>query len=142
MIDSSLDDIKRALFPSFTLADIDRLDSNTTLKRDVYGVSYLPGRACLPSVNRHSPTRCTSKVFSPVVGDAGFVGLNNLKNTDHVNVVIQALAHVIPVRNYFMQPTLYEGSKAQLVGGGQGRVAGSEAWGLTRLRLNCPCVCM
>lgn len=52
VIDSSLDDIKRALFPSFTRADIDRLDSNTTLKRDVYGVSYLPGRAYLPSVNR------------------------------------------------------------------------------------------
>lgn len=43
MLDSSLDDIKRALFPTFTPQDIARLDANTTLVRDVHGVSYLPG---------------------------------------------------------------------------------------------------
>lgn len=46
---------------------------------------------------------------------SGFVGLNNLKNTDHVNVVLQALAHVLPIRNYFLQPHLYQDSKQQLV---------------------------
>lgn len=45
----------------------------------------------------------------------GFVGLNNLKNTDYVNVVIQALAHVIPVRNYFLQPPVQQRNKTQLV---------------------------
>lgn len=88
VLDSSLDDIKRALFPSFTSAAIAQLDTNTTLVRDVHGVSYLPG----------------------------FVGLNNLKSTDYVNVVLQALGHVTPLRNYFLQPSLYEaGAKNQLV---------------------------
>lgn len=45
VVDSSLDDIKRALFPSFTKADIARLNSNKTLIRDVHGVTYLPGEA-------------------------------------------------------------------------------------------------
>jgi hypothetical protein len=45
VIDSSLDDLKRALFPSYSLAEIDRLDANKTLIRDVHGVSYLPGQS-------------------------------------------------------------------------------------------------
>lgn len=47
MVDSSLDDIKRALFPTFSPHDISRLDANTTLVRDVHGVSYLPGQLVL-----------------------------------------------------------------------------------------------
>ena len=38
----------------------------------------------------------------------GFLGLNNLKNTDYVNVILQALAHVVPVRDFFLQPAKYE----------------------------------
>jgi hypothetical protein len=34
---------------------------------------------------------------------AGFVGLNNLKHTDYVNVVLHALAHVGPIRDFFLQ---------------------------------------
>ena len=45
VVDSSLDDIKRALFPTFSPPDIARLDANTTLVRDVHGVSYLPGES-------------------------------------------------------------------------------------------------
>lgn len=86
--DSSLDDIKLALFPTFSPAEIGQLDRNTTLIRDVHGVSYLPG----------------------------FVGLNNLKSTDYVNVIVQALAHVVPVRDFFLQPAAYEEkAKAALV---------------------------
>jgi hypothetical protein len=32
----------------------------------------------------------------------GFIGLNNLKHTDYVNVVVQALAHVPPLRDFFL----------------------------------------
>jgi U4/U6.U5 tri-snRNP-associated protein 2 len=32
----------------------------------------------------------------------GYVGLNNLKVTDGVNTVLQALAHIVPIRNYFL----------------------------------------
>ncbi|KAI5461355.1 hypothetical protein BGZ63DRAFT_357125 [Mariannaea sp. PMI_226] len=32
----------------------------------------------------------------------GFVGMNNIKENDYLNVVVQALAHVAPLRNYFL----------------------------------------
>lgn len=37
---------------------------------------------------------------------AGFIGLNNLKNTDYINVVVQALAHIPPLRDYFLANNL------------------------------------
>jgi len=61
VIDSSLNDIKRALHPCFSVDEIGKIDSNTILAHDQYGVAYLPG----------------------------FVGLNNLRCTDFVNVVLQ-----------------------------------------------------
>src|SRR3546814_209560 len=75
VVDSSLDDIKSSLNPRFSAAEIAALDHSSTLARDVYGVAYLPG----------------------------FVGLNNLKCTDFVSVVLHALAHIPPLRNYFLQ---------------------------------------
>ena len=54
MVDSSLDDIKRALFPSFSPLEIARLDSNTTLVRDVHGVSYLPGMYACTYAHMHA----------------------------------------------------------------------------------------
>lgn len=50
VVDSSLDDIKRALFPTFAPQDIARLDANTTLVRDVHGVSYLPGQSVVNNI--------------------------------------------------------------------------------------------
>ncbi|KAF7554233.1 hypothetical protein G7Z17_g3079 [Cylindrodendrum hubeiense] len=32
----------------------------------------------------------------------GFVGMNNIKDNDYLNVIVQALAHVAPLRNYFL----------------------------------------
>ena len=72
-------DIKRCLKPSFSGDEISSLNNNTVLARDVHGVSYLPG----------------------------FVGLNNLKCTDYVNVVLHALSHVQPIRDYFLNPQNY-----------------------------------
>ncbi|KAG5184893.1 hypothetical protein JKP88DRAFT_257423 [Tribonema minus] len=87
VVDSSLDDIKRALFPSYAPRDMAALDRNTTLARDQYGVAYLPG----------------------------FVGLNNLTSTDYLNVTLHALAHVAPLRDFFLDPTNYAGCKSPLV---------------------------
>lgn len=61
------------------MEEIKALNSNTVLARDVHGVSYLPG----------------------------FVGLNNLKCTDYVNVVLHALSHVHPIRDFFLNPVNY-----------------------------------
>jgi U4/U6.U5 tri-snRNP-associated protein 2 len=75
--DASLDDISAALHPTFTLQDIAIIDSNTGLARDLFGRRYLPG----------------------------YVGLNNLNKTDCVNATIQALAHVKPLRDFFLSRT-------------------------------------
>jgi U4/U6.U5 tri-snRNP-associated protein 2 len=75
ILDASLEDVKKCLSPAFSKDDISRLNRNSSLARDVYGINYLPG----------------------------FIGLNNLKNTDYVNVVLHALSHVTPVRDFFLQ---------------------------------------
>jgi U4/U6.U5 tri-snRNP-associated protein 2 len=75
VIDPSLQDISDALRPVFTEQDIARLDTiDATLGRDLFGRRFLPG----------------------------FVGLNNLSKTDGINVVVQALCHVPPLRDYFL----------------------------------------
>ncbi|KAH8733562.1 hypothetical protein BGZ61DRAFT_444843 [Ilyonectria robusta] len=43
----------------------------------------------------------------------GFVGMNNIKDNDYLNVVVQALAHVAPLRNYFLLEEF--STKAELV---------------------------
>lgn len=70
--DVSLQDIKRALHPSFPPETIPSLGKQ--MSRDLFGRLYRPG----------------------------FVGLQNLQGTDHMNAVLQALAHVIPLRDYFL----------------------------------------
>ncbi|GMF11682.1 unnamed protein product [Phytophthora lilii] len=74
VLDNTLKPVQDALRPSFEPAQIARLDQNRILAQDAFGVSYLPG----------------------------FIGLNNLKHTDYINVVVQALAHVPPLRDFFL----------------------------------------
>lgn len=75
--DSSLEDISAALHPTFTKQEIQGLDENTKLARDWFGRRYLPG----------------------------FIGMNNLDKTDGINAMVQALAHVKPLRDFFLQQT-------------------------------------
>lgn len=86
--DPSLADIATALHPTFTQEQVKAIDSNTDLSRDLFGKQYLPG----------------------------FVGLNNLNKTDCINSVVQALAHVPPLRDFFLlkkhNETLLRGTKA------------------------------
>jgi U4/U6.U5 tri-snRNP-associated protein 2 len=79
IVDAALNDVKKCLAPSFAPNEVSRLNSNSTLARDVYGVSYLPG----------------------------FVGLNNLKSTDYLNVVLHAFSHISPLRDFFLLPDNY-----------------------------------
>lgn len=60
--DRSLDDIRFVLRPTFTVETVKALDLNKQWSRGLDGTDYLPG----------------------------VIGLNNLKNTDYVNAVIQA----------------------------------------------------
>lgn len=75
IIDSSLDDIRLALHPTFSQQDVAQIDSSSALSRDLFGRRYLPG----------------------------FCGLNNLHKTDCLNAICQALTHVQPLRDYFLR---------------------------------------
>jgi U4/U6.U5 tri-snRNP-associated protein 2 len=80
----SLDDIRFVVDPRFTAEEVKELDKKKEPSWDLWGRKYTPG----------------------------FVGMNNIKANDYLNVVVQALAHVSPLRNYFMLEDL--SSKPQL----------------------------
>lgn len=70
----SLDDIKFVVDPRMSKAEVARLDKDAKVSWDLSNKEYTPG----------------------------YVGMNNIKANDYFNVVIQALSHVVPLRNYFM----------------------------------------
>ena len=79
VIDSSLDDIKYVLNPTFEPEQITQLDKNTKMSRAYDNTLYLPG----------------------------IVGLNNIKANDYSNVVLQALVNVKMLREYFIREENY-----------------------------------
>uniref|UniRef100_A0A803NYT0 Uncharacterized protein n=1 Tax=Cannabis sativa TaxID=3483 RepID=A0A803NYT0_CANSA len=85
--DPSLDDIRHVLNPRFTQEQVEQLDKNKLWSRALDGSDYLPG----------------------------MVGLNNIKETDFVNVTIQSLMRVTPLRNFFLIPKNYQHCKSPLV---------------------------
>lgn len=85
--DASLGDIKLALHPRFAPRDLAGLDASTRLCTDVSGASFLPG----------------------------FIGVNNLSRTDYITVVVHALAHVPPLRDFFLEPANYATVASPLV---------------------------
>ncbi|KAI9704279.1 MAG: hypothetical protein M1836_007140 [Candelina mexicana] len=70
----SLDDIKFVVDPRLSRDEVGRLDREKKTSWDLGGKKYTPG----------------------------FVGLNNIKDNDYFNVIIHALAHVPPLRNFLM----------------------------------------
>ncbi|EAW10217.1 ubiquitin carboxyl-terminal hydrolase family protein [Aspergillus clavatus NRRL 1] len=70
----SLEDIKYVVDPHYTKEEVSKLDKQVQDAFDLAGNRYRPG----------------------------FVGMNNIKANDYLNVVVQLLAHVFPVRNYFL----------------------------------------
>jgi len=83
IIDPSLADIVYVLNPTYTLDYIKKLDTSGKEVRSIHGDTYLPG----------------------------IVGLNNIKANDYCNVILQALSHVKPIRNYFLDESNYSGIK-------------------------------
>lgn len=75
--DPSLDDILFVLAPKFTPETV----STLSLSSHIGKISYdLLNKAYLP----------------------GYVGLNNIKRNDHMNVIIHALLHISPLRNHLL----------------------------------------
>lgn len=80
IIDSSLNDIKYLLNPTFSDDIIRKIDSpDCKSSRTIDGTHYYPG----------------------------IIGLNNIKKNDYCNVILQALTHVTPLRNYFLREENY-----------------------------------
>ena len=72
--DASLEDIKYLLSPSFTPQLLSSLDTSLEPRYDLARQPYLPG----------------------------FIGLNNIKHTSYMNVVLHCLLHVRPLRDFFI----------------------------------------
>ncbi|KAF3481652.1 snRNP assembly factor [Arthroderma uncinatum] len=70
----SLDDIKYVVDPYFSKEEVAKLDKVVIDAFDLSGKRYRPG----------------------------FVGMNNIKSNDYLNVIVQLLAHVRPIRNFFL----------------------------------------
>jgi len=79
LLDSSLDDIKYVLNPTFAPKHVGQLDTCDKRSRAIDGTLYLPG----------------------------IVGLNNIKANDYCNVILQALSNVTPLRDYFLDERNY-----------------------------------
>jgi len=88
VIDNSLKDIKLNLKPIYSEIDIHNIDMEKEIE-NIYS-SALDGTEYIP----------------------GCIGLNNIKKTDYVNVIIQSLCRVAPLRHYFLR---YDDKSANLV---------------------------
>ncbi|KAJ1676011.1 U4 U6.U5 tri-snRNP-associated protein [Spiromyces aspiralis] len=80
--DPSLNDIKAVIWPTFDKRQVAELDQKLVESYDLKRKKYIPG----------------------------FGGLNNIKANDYMNVVIQALAHIPPIRDKMLLTSLPEKS--------------------------------
>jgi U4/U6.U5 tri-snRNP-associated protein 2 len=75
--DPSLEDISFVLSPTFTPNSIANLSSSAHLTKPSYDLS--------------------SKLYLP-----GYIGLNDIKRNDYMNVIIHSLLHIPPLRDYLL----------------------------------------
>ena len=87
--DPSLDDIAFVLNPKFTTASIANLSSASQLCKPSYDLAHKPYLQ-------------------------GYVGLNNIKRNDHMNVIIHSLLHVPPLRDHLLLSD-FKGKETELV---------------------------
>lgn len=76
MSDPSLDDILHVLNPRYKPSSLARLNQLPTPSYTLDGNTYIPG----------------------------FIGLNNIKKNDYLNVILHLLLHIPPVRTFFLNP--------------------------------------
>ncbi|KAG1793867.1 uncharacterized protein HD556DRAFT_1372043 [Suillus plorans] len=87
--DPSLEDISFVLNPSFTKVSISTLSSPSHLLKPSYDLSSKPYLS-------------------------GYIGLNNIKRNDHMNVIIHSLLHIPPLRDYLLLSS-FRGKETELV---------------------------
>ena len=86
VIDASLEDIKFNLKPSFDAEELKNMGKVKKYHKDIFGAHYLPG----------------------------FVGMNEICETDFMNVTIFALAHVDEIRSFLLANTAASSSSVLL----------------------------
>lgn len=87
--DPSLEDISFVLSPTFTPASVSILSTPAHLRKPSYDLSNKP--------------------YIP-----GYIGLNNIKRNDYMNVVIHSLLHVPPLRDYLLLSN-FRGKESELL---------------------------
>ncbi|KAJ3558993.1 hypothetical protein NM688_g609 [Phlebia brevispora] len=87
--DPSLEDISFVLAPSFTKARVANLSTPSHLAKPSYDLSSNP--------------------YIP-----GYIGLNNIKRNDYMNVVIHSLLHVPPLRDHLLLSN-FRGKESELL---------------------------
>ncbi|CCM03771.1 uncharacterized protein FIBRA_05918 [Fibroporia radiculosa] len=87
--DPSLEDISFVLAPSFTSASIEGLSSPSFIQKPSYDLS--------------------SKPYIP-----GYIGLNDIKRNDYMNVIIHSLLHVQPLRDHLLISN-FHGKESELL---------------------------
>ncbi|KAI0323088.1 spindle pole body protein [Amylostereum chailletii] len=87
--DPSLEDISFVLAPTFTPASVATLSTPAHLSKPSYNLA--------------------SKPYLP-----GYIGLNDIKRNDYMNVVIHSLLHVAPLRDYLLLSN-FTGKQSELL---------------------------
>jgi U4/U6.U5 tri-snRNP-associated protein 2 len=87
--DPSLEDISFVLAPSFTQHSIAQLTSPFHIGKVSYDLNHKP--------------------YLP-----GYIGLNNIKKNDHMNVIIHSLLHIPPLRDYLLL-SKFSGKESELL---------------------------
>ena len=86
----SLEDIKFVVDPRLSREEVIKLDREGMDAWDLSGKKYRPGE------------QKTCSGYIQTLISVGFVGMNNIKENDYFNAIIQAMAHISPLRNFFM----------------------------------------
>lgn len=87
--DPSLEDISFVLAPTFTPAAVSSLSTPAHLSKPSYDLS--------------------SKPYLP-----GYIGLNDIKRNDYMNVIVHSLLHVTPLRDYLLL-SRFSGKQSELL---------------------------
>ena len=87
--DPSLEDISYVLTPTFTPSTVAQLSSPSRLSRPSYDLNHQPYLS-------------------------GYVGLNNIKRNDHMNVIIHSLLHVPALRDSLLLSN-FQGKEPELL---------------------------
>ncbi|KAL6762204.1 ubiquitin-specific protease 39 [Haematococcus lacustris] len=87
VVDRSLDDVRYMLNPQFSPQDVAKLDKDVTWARALDSSEYMPG----------------------------LVGLNNMKRHEYANVIVQLLARIPAIRDFFLIPANYKDVDSILV---------------------------